>query len=133
MDSNIEHKNDKSEHTTEAIHLTDTLYNYENDDSELMKTILAQLETVFDPEFPLIDVYTMGLFYGIIIDEVDKIIDITMTYTTPACPAWDLIQQMIHNALNSELPEYTVEILITFDPQWKIEMIRDKDLQRMFE
>lgn len=109
------------------------MYNYEKDDSELMKTIIAQLETVYDPEFPLIDVYTMWLFYEIAIDEVDHIIDILLTFTTPACPAWDLIQQMIHNALNSALPEYTVEITITFDPQWKIEMIRDKDLQRMFE
>ena len=67
------------------------------------------------------------------IDEDEKIVVITMTYTTPACPAGDLIQEMMHNALIEKLPEFSLQIEVIFDPMRKIEMIKDKDLQRMFE
>jgi metal-sulfur cluster biosynthetic enzyme len=42
--------------------------------------------TVYDPEFPMIDLYTLGLIYDIKINEKQKIINLLMTYTTPSCP-----------------------------------------------
>jgi metal-sulfur cluster biosynthetic enzyme len=51
-----------------------------------INTIIEQLKTVFDPEFPMIDLYTLGLFYDIQIDEDKDIIRLLMTYTTPSCP-----------------------------------------------
>ncbi len=56
-----------------------------------------------------------------------------MTYTTPSCPEGELIQEMIKNSISNKLPTYTVNIQVTFDPQWSLNMIRDQDLKRMFE
>jgi len=48
--------------------------------------IIESLKTVYDPEFPMIDLYTLGLIYDIKINEKNKIINLLMTYTTPSCP-----------------------------------------------
>lgn len=109
------------------------LHAYEQDESPTMQLVIQQLQTVFDPEFPLIDVYTLGLFYSIEIQEDEEIVDIVMTYTTPACPAGDLIQQMTRNAINEVLPSCMVHIDVTFDPMRWLDHIKDQDLRRMFE
>ena len=41
--------------------------------------VVEQLQNVFDPEFPLVDIYTMGLIYDIATDDNKKHIIITMT------------------------------------------------------
>jgi metal-sulfur cluster biosynthetic enzyme len=48
--------------------------------------IIECLKTVYDPEFPMIDLYTLGLIYDIKINKTTKIINLLMTYTTPSCP-----------------------------------------------
>ncbi|MFA5747809.1 MAG: hypothetical protein WC872_01715 [Candidatus Absconditabacterales bacterium] len=56
-----------------------------------------------------------------------------ITFTTPACPMAEMLQEMIKNAINEILPKYGVNITITFDPMRTQEMIKDPDLKRMFE
>ena len=63
-----------------------TMNNYENSDHALTKIICEQIETVYDPEFPIVDIFTLGLIYSILVDQDDECIDIVMTYTTPSCP-----------------------------------------------
>lgn len=110
-----------------------TMNNYENSDDELSKLICEQIETVYDPEFPIVDVFTLGLIYSILVDADEKTVEIIMTYTTPSCPEGELIQQMIKNAISDKLPTYTTTIQVTFDPQRSLDMIKDQDLRRMFE
>ena len=95
--------------------------------------IVEQLETVFDPEFPLIDIYTMGLIYDIDPDDQKEHIIITMTFTSPSCPAAELIETMIRNAISERLPTYTLDINVVRDPAWTYHMMKDEDLKRMFE
>jgi len=56
-----------------------------------------------------------------------------MTFTTPFCPMADMIKEMIQNAILEVVPTFTVDIEVTFEPSRNQTMIRDKDLQRMFE
>ena len=107
--------------------------NYENSWDKLTQLICEQIETVYDPEFPIVDIFTLGLIYSIIVDEDEQTVEIVMTYTTPSCPEWELIQQMIKNAISDKLPTYTTTIQVTFDPQRSLDMIKDQDLRRMFE
>lgn len=107
--------------------------NYENSEDPTTKIICEQIETVYDPEFPIVDIFTLGLIYSIVVDSDDEIIEIIMTYTTPSCPEGELIQQMIVNAINDKLPTYKTTIEITFDPQRSLDMVKDQDLRRMFE
>lgn len=95
--------------------------------------VVAQLETVFDPEFPLVDIYTMWLIYDIATDDDGKHIVITMTFTSPSCPAAELIETMIRNAISERLPAYTLDIQIVREPTRTYHMMKDEDLKRMFE
>ncbi|MFA7717411.1 MAG: metal-sulfur cluster assembly factor [Candidatus Absconditabacterales bacterium] len=99
----------------------------------LLPQIQEKLKTVYDPEFPMIDLYTLGLIYDISVDEKKKKIHILMTFTTPACPMAELIQELVRNAIDDILPEYIVEITVTFEPMRTYTMIKDEDLKRMFE
>ncbi len=100
---------------------------------QMHEIIVAQLETVYDPEFPVIDIYTLGLIYNITIDEEKNGIHILMTFTTPQCPMGDMIKHMTTNAILDVYPAREVTLELTFDPLRSPRMIRDEDLQRMFE
>ena len=100
---------------------------------EMKETIITQLQGVYDPEFPLIDIYTMGLIYDITIDQEEKEIHLLMTLTSPSCPAGDIIEQMIRNAIISVYPEFMLDITVTFEPARTYHMMKDDDLKRMFE
>lgn len=95
--------------------------------------IIAKLETVYDPEFPMVDIYTLGLIYDVNIEEAEHMIKILMTFTTAACPMAETLKEMVHNSLKEIAPEYAVNLEITFDPMRSPSMIRDEDLKKMFD
>ncbi len=105
----------------------------ENEKITTYEIVVEQLQSVFDPEFPLVDIYTMWLIYDINPDDEKQHIVITMSFTSPSCPAAELIEQMIYNAIAERLPTYTVDIMIVRDPAWTYHMMKDDDLKRMFE
>ncbi len=100
----------------------------------LTKTdVIEWLKTVYDPEFPMVDIYTLWLIYNVNVDNEKESVYILMTFTTPACPMADMLEEMIKNAILEKVPHYEVDLEITFDPMRKFEMIKDEDLKRMFE
>ena len=105
---------------------------WENQNNELYEKIIEKLRTVYDPEFPLVDMYTLGLIYDVSIKEGKKICDITMTFTTPTCPMADMIMELVKNAVLDEIPDWEVNIIVSFEPMREPSMIKDPDLQKMF-
>lgn len=101
--------------------------------SSTLQKIEEKLKTVYDPEFPMIDMYTLWLIYKIDLDEAKKIVNILMTFTTPFCPMADMIKEIIQNAILEVVPTFTVEIEVTFEPPRNQTMIKDEDLQKMFQ
>lgn len=96
------------------------------------QAIIEQLKTVYDPEFPLVDIFTMGLIYEVKVADTEKKVCIVMTFTTPTCPMAEVLIQMVKNAVREIVPEAEVEVEISFDPMWNSDMIKDEDLKRMF-
>jgi len=105
---------------------------WENQNNELRDRIIEKLKTVYDPEFPLVDMYTLGLIYDINLKSKDKVCDVTMTFTTPTCPMADMIMELVKNAVLNAISEREVNIIVSFDPIWSPSMIKDSDLQKMF-
>jgi metal-sulfur cluster biosynthetic enzyme len=95
-----------------------------------LNNIIECLQTVYDPEFPMVDLYTLGLIYDVQINKNQ--VNITMTYTTIACPLWDMLQQLVKNSITDKYPMYEVNIDITFEPMRSPQMIKDKDIQKLF-
>ena len=88
---------------------------------DLKTQIVENLQQVYDPEISL-NVYDLGLIYNI--DVKDKHVDITMTLTSAFCPAADYIIDDVKGAVLSSGAE-TVNVDITFDPQWGPEHISE--------
>lgn len=63
-----------------------TMCNYANSTDPMTQLVCEQIETVYDPEFPIVDIFTLGLIYSILIDTDELMVEIVMTYTTPSCP-----------------------------------------------
>lgn len=125
--------------------------------------IIDCIKTVYDPEFPLVDIWTMGLIYHITINSYQVTsnqedvkpsllttnwswddegfesygnqgqIIIDMTLTTPACPAADYLPEQARSSVEIMYPEYEVILNLVWDPTWTVAMIKDEDLKRMFE
>lgn len=77
----------------------------ENSLHSMLAQIDAQLQTVYDPEFPVVDIWTLGLIYKVEIVEETRIVAILMTFTTPACPMGEMIEQMVNNAVHEIYPD----------------------------
>ncbi len=99
----------------------------------MIEIIENRLKMVYDPEFPVVDIYTLGLIYNIDVNEAEKKINILMTFTTPFCPMADILKEMIINWIGEVIPDFEVILEVTFEPLWTIEKIKDPDLKRMFE
>lgn len=82
--------------------------------------VAIALRNVFDPEtgFNIVD---MGLLYGL---EIEKnAVIITLTYSSPACPLGEVIEQDIREQVNEFFGVTDVQLRITFDPAWNPAMI----------
>ncbi len=101
-------------------------------ETELTNEVIDCLKTVYDPEFPMVDLYTLWLIYDVKVNEPQKKVDILMTYTTISCPLGDMLQQLCKNAILDKLPDFEVNIEITFEPMRSTDMIKDKDIQKFF-
>lgn len=105
-----------------------------NKKDNLKDKIINQLKQVYDPEFPLVDIRTLWMIYNIDIDPDKKTIHILMTLTSPMCPVWDTIVDMVKNSILEldELKDWNVEVELTFDPTWEPSMIKDENIRKMF-
>lgn len=94
-------------------------------DIEALKSeIIAKLKTVYDPEIP-VDIYELGLIYEIDIQENGHV-KITMTLTSPNCPAAEEIPADIDKKVGSIEQIKDLNIHITFDPPWDKDMMSEE-------
>lgn len=81
------------------------------------------IKTVFDPEIP-VNIYDLGLIYGIDIDQ--GVCSITMTLTAPSCPAGDFLVEDIRQKVGSVDGIDQVDVKIVFEPEWTKEMMSEE-------
>jgi metal-sulfur cluster biosynthetic enzyme len=81
------------------------------------------LRAVEDPEIP-VSVVGMGLIVSLAYVPATRTADLKITYTAMGCPAMDLIQDDIREALLADPDVDTVEIEVVWDPVWTKDRIR---------
>jgi FeS assembly SUF system protein len=86
--------------------------------------IVSALKTVYDPEIPA-DIYELGLIYRIDIED-DRSVKIDMTLTAPGCPVAGEMPGWVADAVESLPGVKQVEVQMTFDPPWGMEMMSDE-------
>ena len=85
-------------------------------DMVLEQQIIDALRGVYDPEIP-INIYDLGLIYGIDIDE-NKVVKIEMTLTTPGCPVAQTFPGTVECAVKCVDSVEDVHVELVWDPPW---------------
>lgn len=95
----------------------------ENEFLQIEEKVVEMLKTVYDPEIP-IDIYALGLVYGI--DVNDSTVNIKMTLTAPSCPAGDFMVEDIKQKVESIEGVETCNVEIVFEPEWNQDMMTEE-------
>lgn len=80
------------------------------------EAIHKALEIVIDPELGR-SIVDIGLIYAIRSD-IDGNVVVTMTTTTPGCPATSFLVEAVRNCVADIEGIGTVEVNLTYDPPW---------------
>jgi metal-sulfur cluster biosynthetic enzyme len=84
-------------------------------DAPTREQVVQALGGVLDPELGM-SVVELGLIYGI--DIVNGTVNVTMTLTTPGCPAHEVIPRWVRHAIMAVPGVDAVDVRITSDPPW---------------
>ena len=94
----------------------------ENSDT-IRDLIVERLKTIFDPEIP-VNIYELGLIYGIDVAP-DGATQITMTLTTPMCPAAEILPPEVETKARSVEGVTSVKLDLVWDPPWTPEKMSE--------
>ena len=93
-------------------------------DHPLYDSVVDACRSVYDPEIP-VNIYDLGLIYTIAIDDSDAVA-VTMTLTAPGCPVAGEMPGWVADAVNSIPGVRQVDVAMTFEPQWGMDMMSDE-------
>ncbi len=90
----------------------------------IKEQVTEQIRTVFDPEIP-VNIFELGLVYDVTVND-RGLVDITMTLTSPACPAAQIIPVEVKQ--KSELVKGVTEanVNIVWEPRWDMSMMTEE-------
>jgi metal-sulfur cluster biosynthetic enzyme/rhodanese-related sulfurtransferase len=89
--------------------------------------VVGAIRTCFDPEIPL-NVYDLGLVYGIDIDEGG--IAVRMTLTSEGCPSARAIPEDVRTKI-AALGQPNVKVDVVWDPPWHPSRISDEGKEKL--
>lgn len=93
-------------------------------DHPLYDGVVEACRTVFDPEIP-VNIYDLGLIYTIEISPENEV-EIIMTLTAPGCPVAGEMPGWLADAVEPLAGVKQVNVGMTFDPPWGMEMMSDE-------
>ncbi|HUC39604.1 MAG TPA: metal-sulfur cluster assembly factor [Gemmatimonadales bacterium] len=88
-------------------------------------TIRQALRQVKDPELDM-NIVDLGLVYDVEIDDGGGLVRITMTLTSPGCPAGPMITNDIYKVVRAIDGVKDVDIDIVWEPYWTPDRIDPK-------
>ena len=90
----------------------------------LYDSVVEACKTVYDPEIP-VNIYDLGLIYTIDIN-AENSVRIVMTLTAPGCPVAGEMPGWVADAVEPLAGIKQVDVEMTFQPQWGMEMMSDE-------
>ena len=89
----------------------------------LKDTIIAAIQTVYDPEIP-INIWEVGLIYEVNVSDDGKA-HVLMTLTSPNCPVAESLPNDVKDVVAAVEGVTSSEVEITWDPPWDPEMMSE--------
>lgn len=87
------------------------------------------LESVSDPEIPVLSVIDLGMIRGVELNVANEIL-VRLTPTYSGCPATDLLKQQIQQALNEQGFE-PVQVLLDLSEAWTTDWMSEQGKQKL--
>lgn len=93
-------------------------------DAALEARVEGVLRTIYDPEIP-VDIFELGLIYGIEASPEGNV-TITMTLTSPNCPAAQSLPGEVEMKVGAEDGVADVVVDVVWDPPWSPERMSEE-------
>ncbi len=90
----------------------------------IKEQVTEQIRTVFDPEIP-VNIYELGLVYNVEVND-RGLVDITMTLTSPACPAAQSIPVEVKHKSETVQGVTEANVNIVWEPRWETSMMSEE-------
>ncbi|UTW61404.1 phenylacetate-CoA oxygenase subunit PaaJ [bacterium SCSIO 12741] len=95
----------------------------------MIQRVRSILNTIPDPEIPVISIVELGVIRGVSIgDDAQIIIDLTPTYS--GCPATEAFMKDIRTTLGKEGYD-SIHINTVYDPAWTTEWMSDEAREKL--
>jgi FeS assembly SUF system protein len=86
--------------------------------------VIAELRNVYDPEIP-VNIYDLGLIYGLKADEATGVVHVRMTLTAPACPVAESLPETVEYVVRQVEGVSDAEVELVWDPPWSQERMSE--------
>lgn len=83
------------------------------------------LDTIYDPEIPT-SVVSLGLVYGVDVDQEKKVVTVRMTLTAPTCGMGPVLVSDVKYRVGKVPNVVSVIVDLVFDPPWSKDMMSDE-------
>jgi len=90
----------------------------------IKEQITEQIRTVFDPEIP-VNIYELGMIYDVAVKN-EGVVDITMTLTSPSCPAAQIIPAEVKQKAEMVKGVTTAQVNVVWEPRWDPSMMSEE-------
>ncbi|KRH79441.1 hypothetical protein FERRO_05070 [Ferrovum sp. JA12] len=84
---------------------------------ELEELVVAALKTVYDPEIP-VNIYDLGLIYGLEIDYSIGHVNVAMTLTAPGCPVAQTFPGEVEKRIMEAPGVNSAKVELVWEPPW---------------
>ena len=93
-------------------------------DDSLRADVIDALRTVYDPEIP-VNIYDLGLIYGLDVDEAGGRVDVRMTLTAPGCPVAATFPGIVEEVVTGVSGVEEAHVELVWDPPWSRELMSE--------
>jgi FeS assembly SUF system protein len=92
--------------------------------NDLRGRVVGALRTVFDPEIP-VNIFDLGLVYGLDVDEDRRRVQVHMTLTAPGCPVAQTFPSTVADAVLQVEGVDEARVDLVWEPRWSKEMMTE--------
>lgn len=92
--------------------------------SGLEQNIISILHSIFDPEIP-VNIYDLGLIYGLKANPASGQVHIRMTLTAPGCPVAQTFPETVAEVVRQVPGVEDVQVELVWDPPWSKKMMSE--------
>lgn len=97
---------------------------FSGDDVALKGEVLKAIQTIYDPEIPMVNIHDLGLIYEIQIDPA-RFVTVKMTLTAANCPAAEQLPVEVHTKVKAVVGVKDAKVDLVFEPPWDKDMMSE--------